>query len=206
MAARGVHFAITDEQRSLLPACDDDDQRIDCVREHIEQAWEEEFLQETDKAWDAIHRCLSDFPPDTPWFYPVDPSLGPYALPEDHGTLPLKLCVLGGRRLITHEEQYFIRLVEPSEVLDLSPALQAIDKTWMSDKYFIHCKGAWPEYGEEDFEYTWKWFESLREFYARMAGNGRSVIFTADQNDFNDRKSPYGPFPKDHHPSARKGL
>ena len=181
MAARGVHFAITDEQRSLLEACEDDDQRIDYVGENIEAPWEEEFLQPTDKAWDAIHRCLSDFPPNTPWFYPVDPSLGKYSLPEDHGSLPLKLCVLGGKRLITNEENYFIRLVEPSEVQDLVPALQAIDKKWMSDKYFKHCKGAWPEYGEEDFEYTWEWFETLREFYNRMAGTGRSVIFTADQ-------------------------
>jgi len=181
MAARGVHFAITDTQRAGLEGIADDQEKIYFVQDEIEAPWDCDFLQETDKAWDAIHRCLSDFPPDTPWFYPVDPSLGSYALPEDHGSYPLKLCVLGGKRLMKSEETYFIRLIEPSEVLELVPALQAIDKKWMSDKYFEHCKGAWPEYGEEDFEYTWEWFEALREFYARMAGNGRTVIFTADQ-------------------------
>lgn len=181
MAARGVHFAITGEQRAALTALAGEDDRIDYVQEHIEELWDRAFLQETDKAWDAIHRCLGDFPPDTPWFYPVDPARGAYALPEDHGRYPLKLCVLGGKRLIEDESRYFIRLIEPYEVLDIVPALRPIDKAWLTDKYFRHCKGAWPEYGEEDVEYTWEYFELLRDFFARMAGNGRSIIFTADQ-------------------------
>jgi hypothetical protein len=48
-------------------------------------------------------------------------------------------------------------------------------------RYFKHCKGAWPEYGEEDFEYTWGWFQDMRGFFERVAGGGRAVIFTADQ-------------------------
>lgn len=177
----GVHFAITEEQKAKLLSFDNDDDRIRYVKEDIEQSWDEPHLVETDKAWDAIHRCLSDFPPDTPWFYPVDPEHGAYALPEDHGSYPLKLGVLGGRKVNDEEFDYFIRLVEPQEVADLAAALAPIDEAWMREKYFRHCKGAWPEYGEEDFEYTWAYFGALREFYQRMAGNGRAVIFTADQ-------------------------
>jgi len=181
MTARGVHFAITEEQRKGLESQATDEDRINYVKEVIEDAWDEEFLQESDKAWDPIHRCLGDFPPDTPWFYPVDPKSGAYALPEDHGTYPLKLCVLGGKRLQTDEHDYFIRLIEPHEVLDIVPAMRVIDKAWIREKYFAHCRGAWPEYGEEDVEYTWEYFQLLRDFFARMAGNGRAIIFTADQ-------------------------
>lgn len=177
----GVHFAITAEQRAALESCAGDEARADYVREVIEEGSEEEFHQDTDKAWDPIHRCLSDFPPDTPWFYPVDPKHGAYALPEDHGTYPLNVCVLGGKRLIANEETYFIRLIEPHEVVDLVAALRPIDKPWLADKYRTHCRGAWPEYGDEDFEYVWEYFEPLRDFLTRMAGNGRAVIFTADQ-------------------------
>lgn len=181
MAARGVHFAITDEQRKGLESQATDKDRINYVKDVIEDAWDEAFLQETDKAWDPIHRCLSDFPPDTPWFYPVDPKNGAWAYPEGHGTYPLKLCVLGGKRLQTDEHAYFIRLIEPHEVLDIVRAMQAIDKAWIREKYLVHCHGAWPEYGEEDVEYTWEYFQLLRDFFDRMAGNGRAIIFTADQ-------------------------
>ena len=88
---------------------------------------------------------------------------------------------LGGKRLQESEYNYFIRLIEPSEVIDLVPALKAIDEDNLRARYFKHCNGAWPEYGEEDFEYTWEYFEMLRDFFERMAGNGRAVIFTADQ-------------------------
>ncbi|MEQ9576064.1 MAG: DUF1877 family protein [Rhodospirillales bacterium] len=158
MTARGVHFAITAEQRAGLESQSDDQERICYVQEVIENAWDHEYLEETDKAWDAIHRCLSEWPPDTPHFYPVSPEHGAYALPEDHGTYPLKLAVLGGKRLQESEYGYFIRLIEPNEVIDLVPALKAINEGNLRTRYFKHCKGAWPEYGEEDFEYTWEYF------------------------------------------------
>lgn len=180
MAARGVHFAITSEERDSLVACEGDEARIDFVKSVIEPRWDKSYLCETDKAWDAIHRSLGDFPPDTPEFYKSSFKDTPYALPEAHGSYPLKFCVLGGKRLIENEEWYFIRLIEPSEVVDIAVALNPIDRDWLHQKYFHHCKGAWPEYGEDDFAYTWEWFAYLREFFKRMAGNGRPVIFTAD--------------------------
>lgn len=181
MAARGVYFAITNHQRGELERRGNDDDRIAFIQEVVEEAWDDPFLQETDKAWDAIHRCLSEFPANTPWFYPVAPELGAYALPEDHGTIPLKLCVLGGERLIEDESRYFIRLIEPAYIAEIVSALDTIDRAEMRERYFRHCSGAWPEYGEEDFEYTWEYFVLLRDFFHRMAGNGRAIIFTADQ-------------------------
>ena len=34
---------------------------------------------------------------------------------------------------------------------------------------------------EEDFEYTWQWFQSLRKFWLRAAAEGRFVLFSVDQ-------------------------
>lgn len=181
MGCLGVHFALTPEQEHGLLSQPDDRARKQYVQEEIERGWDPQYAQESDKAWDAIHRCLSDWPPNTPYFYPVDPQYGSYDLPENHGSYPLKQCVLGGRKLMDREDYYFIRLIDAPTVRDIAEGLKAIDKSWLRAKYFEHCKGAWPEYGEEDFEYTWGWFQGVREFFVRVATSGRSVIFTADQ-------------------------
>jgi len=34
---------------------------------------------------------------------------------------------------------------------------------------------------DEDFRYTWDWFQSVRDLYTRAAQAGRFVLFTADQ-------------------------
>jgi hypothetical protein len=181
MSCLGVHFALTPEQEQGLLSQPDDKSRKHYLQEHIERGWDPNYAQESDKAWDAIHRCLSDWPPHTPYFYPVDPKYGAYDLPENHGSYPLKLCVLGGRKLMDNESYYIIRLIEPSAARDIAEALKAIDKDWFRAKYFKHCDGAWPEYGEDDFEYCWEWFQGVRDFFARVAPTGRSVIFSADQ-------------------------
>lgn len=177
----GMHFLLTDDQWRKLEACKDDDSRIELVTEGIEANAPAEDYLFTDKAWDALHRSLGEFPPNTPWFYPVRPALGKFALPEDHGSYPLKLCVLGGTRLMDDESRYIIRLIEAGATEDISRALTEIDKPAMRERYFRHCEGAWPEYGEQDFEYTWEYFEELRSFFLKVAGKKKPVIFTASQ-------------------------
>lgn len=181
MGCLGVHIALTDEQRTNFLKLMSDDERIFYLQEEVEETWNETYVLPTDKAWDAIHRCLSDFPPDTPMFYGEEGSKQAFALPEDHGTYPLKICVLGGRKLMDDEHNFFMRLIEPDQVIDAANALEKIDKEWLSEKYWTHCHGAWPEYGEEDLEYTWAYFEDMRDYFRRMAGNGRAVLFTASQ-------------------------
>ena len=163
--AQGAHFALTDEQRVKLLNLKSDEERIDYVTEDIEEDWDKEYAQETDKAWDAIHRCLTEQPPNTP------------ELDADCGEYPLKVCIFGGRPLIPNEAGT-IRLIEANEVSDLAQALDPITKEWFAEKYSTHCKGAWPEYGKEDFGYTWDWFCKLRDFFRRAATAQRAVIFT----------------------------
>ncbi len=169
MACRGVHFALTADQRAKLLSLSNDQDRIDYICEDLEEAWDKVHLQETDKAWDAIHRCLTDHPPDTS---DLDPQSGQY---------PLKLCILGGRQILDDESGYILRLIEAKEVVDLAKALQTVDQDWMSKKYRTHCKGAWPEFGEEDLAYTWEWFSELKDFFRRTADSGRCVVFSVDQ-------------------------
>ncbi|MPY70772.1 MAG: DUF1877 family protein [Alphaproteobacteria bacterium] len=163
---RGAHFAITPAQRETLLSFADDEGRWDYVRSVIEVEWDRKHLQETDKAWDPIHRCLTEHPP------------GVEELDPDAGTPPLNLCIMGGRQLMEDEYDYIIRLIEPEQVSPLAEAMWPLDEEWFARKYRVHCKDAWPEYGEEHCGYAWAYFEDLKYFFRRMAPRGRPIIFT----------------------------
>jgi hypothetical protein len=178
MSCLGVHFALTDAQLDQLLSAREDQEVREIIRE-MEQAWDEEHLQESGKAWDAMHRCLTDG-----------------TLNPEGGAYPLNHCVLGGRHL--HQgSNYLAALVMPDEAGDVARGLARIDKGWFRQKYYnlprpkgigSYWRGWWygdfgyeGSFGEEDFEATWEYFELVRAFYERAAGEGRAVLFTADQ-------------------------
>lgn len=165
MACRGVLFAITQEQAQRLQAARGDDEKVlGIVQDEIEQAWDEAHLCQTDKAWDAIHRCLGD------------------------GTLrsgndPLNLCILGGEQLHAGDS-YIISLLTPEQVKLVADALRPVDQEWMRTAYFNIDPadyGVPDQLNEQDSEYTWAYFEDVREFYKKAAAEGRWSIFTVDQ-------------------------
>ncbi|MGC4056433.1 MAG: YfbM family protein [Paludibaculum sp.] len=163
MASRGVHFAIerTDAERLLSAASDEAVLAI--VQDEIEERWEEEWLYQTDKAWDAIHRCLTGGR--------LSCSEGPY---------PLKLAVLGGDQL--HEgEDYLVSFVNPEQAGDVARALRRIDRRWLRGRYDSLDADL---YGvpktDEDWEYTWDYFSGLPSFFERAAEAGRYVLFSVD--------------------------
>jgi hypothetical protein len=53
MACRGVHFAVEADTVKLLLDAKSDSAVLDIVQEDIEQKWNEEWLHQTDKSWDA---------------------------------------------------------------------------------------------------------------------------------------------------------
>jgi len=59
VACRGVHFAITESDAARLLGAPDDTRVLEIIQDEIEEQWDEEWLYQTDKAWDAIHRCLT---------------------------------------------------------------------------------------------------------------------------------------------------
>jgi len=163
MACRGVLFAITQEEaQRLQAACGNDTAVLSIVQDEIEEAWDETHLCQTDKAWDAIHRCLDD---------------GTLAT----GKSLLTLCILGGEQL--HKgDSYIVSLLTAERVKQVAKALGPLDEAWLRDRYFqIDPNDYALQLCEQDFEYTWAYFEGVREFYEKAAAENRWTIFTVDQ-------------------------
>ena len=110
MACRGVHFALKDDEYTKVYDCKPDEELVELIHQEIEEEWDEEWLRETDKAWDAIHRCLTDG-----------------KLEWRNGSFPLNAVIVGGRQL--HKgDNYIISLVTPEQVPSMADALKNIDK------------------------------------------------------------------------------
>jgi hypothetical protein len=161
-----VHFSLDADQVAALKAVDEDE-RVDYVQETFEEElWSADAFraQETDKAWDAIHRSLTDG-----------------ALGWDNGSYPLNHVILGGE-LLYEEDDYILSLKSPEQVRAIAAALPAVTKEKLRAGYDAIDPG---NYGmplsDDDFEYTWESFQGLVEFYARAAAAGLSVLFTVDQ-------------------------
>ncbi len=163
MACRGVYFALDREQEQKLFATRSDDEVLTLIQEEIEEAWDEEHLVETDKAWDAIHRCLTDGSLDI------------------NGNSPTTLCVLGGRQF-HRGHLYIVAFKNAFEVPKISLAISSLDKEWLAKRFATIAAAGYEGPGDQDdFEYTWNWFQQVQEFYKKAASDGRSVIFTVDQ-------------------------
>lgn len=163
MSARGVHFAVTPAHaRALLAA--KTDRKLMGLIDAIEEAWEEPFVVESDKAWDAIHRCLTDG-----------------SLLYDSGEYPLNHCICGGRQLYRGPD-YTVSFVTARKVKDVSTALLKVTKPWMRKRYSRIDPEDYDEVemGEDDFRYTWENFLDVRRFYKKAAAANRAVIFTVD--------------------------
>jgi hypothetical protein len=163
MACRGVHFALTEEEsRRLLAA--EDNAAVLAVVEEIEERWDEGWLAESDKAWDAVHRCLSNG-----------------TLYYDEGEYPLNRAVLGGKHLYDGDD-YVVAYVAPNEVKDVAAALAPLSQADLRTRYdLIDADDYNGEHGEADFQDTWENFVDLRDFYKKAAAAGRAVVFTVDQ-------------------------
>ncbi len=165
MPCRGVHFAITDDDLSALRSARSNDALLEIIQGDIEARWEvdEGFVCETDKAWDAIHRCLTDG-----------------QLGFVNGTEPLCLCILGGEQLYSGDD-YIVSLVPHRKLRSLADALAAITPEFFGERYANLPVDYGLEKSQEDYQYTWDWFSDLPSFFDRAEKAGRHVIFSVDQ-------------------------
>jgi len=161
MPGRGVHFALTADDERLILSSESDEALMEAI-DVIEDEWDEEYLCQTDKAWDAIHRCLTDG------------TLNRKKLAD-----PLSRCVLGGRSLYDSDD-YTISYVTAKQVSGIVSALKSITEEWLRERYDQLDPEDYSsrEIGDDDFGYTWENFVELREFYRRAAKSHRAVIFT----------------------------
>jgi hypothetical protein len=166
MACRGVFFALSSSQREHLLTLRSDDARLEYIQEDIEAAWDKAHLLETDKAWDAIHRCLTDG-----------------TLSIVRSSKPLSKLILGGTQLYSDTQSYIVNLIEHHELSEISTALKAVTKEWMQARYEQLQNTGYPQefISEQHWQYTWHWFSGIPDFVARADREGRSVIFTVDQ-------------------------
>jgi len=166
MGCLGVHFSLSRDEVESICALDESE-RVDYLQENIEEDYfanHPERIAQSDKAWDAIHRALADG--NLTW---------------DGGEYPNNHVILAGELLYT-EPDYIMSLKNPDVVRDVAAALPAITQEDFRRRYFAIDPG---NYGfpitEDNFEYTWDWFNEIRTFWLRAASEGRYVLFTADQ-------------------------
>src|SRR5215471_20771347 len=164
MACRGHYYALDDQQRKHLLSLSQDD-RIDYINTLYGELNHRDH-QDVDKAWDAIHRCLtSDATRGS-----LDPSAGSY---------PLNRCVLGGLSLYD-DDDYVVTLIDPETVVEVAAAVEKVSETWMEAAYHKYCRKL-HNYGVEDCGYTIACFDDLKFFLKRAAQANRAVVFCADQ-------------------------
>ena len=167
MSCLGVHFALTEKEAAHLRSLDNEQARVEHLQEVIEETYfgeHPDLKAESDKSWDAMHRALADG-----------------QLSWDGGQYPLNHTVLAGELLYT-DSDYIMSLKTPNQVRDIAAALPAITEEEFRRRYFaIDAKSYSSPLSDEDFRYTWDWFQGVRDLYTRAAKEGRFVLFSADQ-------------------------
>ncbi|MFF0451162.1 YfbM family protein [Streptomyces sp. NPDC004609] len=166
----GCHFAIEPAEALRLAEADSGE-----VMAYVAEAEEDPdsrygdgpWKVDTDRAWDALHRCLTDG-----------------TLTYGGGPYPLSYTVLGGRLLTDEEHEYIVVLATPQQTREAAAALADIDEPWLRARFFglgLTERDGYRGAGDErDFQCTWENFVAVRAFYERAAGAGRAVLFTAD--------------------------
>jgi hypothetical protein len=156
----GVYFAIDAHTAERLLAAADDEAVAALVEEIEEEIAGVEHC-DTDKAWDAIHRSLTDG-----------------YLGYDNGTYPLNAVILGGRHLYEGDD-HIVTLLGPEQVREAATAATGVDREAFKAGYDqIDVADYGPEFGDEDLAYTWSSFAELVAFLQRAAAADAHVIFT----------------------------
>ncbi|MCF2875558.1 MULTISPECIES: YfbM family protein [unclassified Tenacibaculum] len=167
MAYLGVLFSLSQKEVQKLKSFLSDEDRLDYLQEEIEEVYFEDYPErfaELEKSWDALHRSLTNG-----------------KLEWDNGSFPLNHTILGGE-LIYRKRNYIMSLKTPEQVKEIYSTLKDIAKTDLRTRYNkIDSKNYGFELTEEDFEYTWDWFEESKEFWKKADLENRYVLFTADQ-------------------------
>lgn len=167
MSCLGVLFALDEIAVGKLKSFRSDEDRLNYLQEEIEEIFFDkypDYVAELDKAWDALHRSLTDG-----------------NLEYTNGNFPLNHVVLGGEIIYTSGD-YIMTLKTPEQVEKIADEITKVDISELRNRY---NKIDTDSYGfpltDDDFEYTWTWFEGSKEFWQLAATEKRYVLFTVDQ-------------------------
>ncbi|ESQ89228.1 hypothetical protein ABAC460_13100 [Asticcacaulis sp. AC460] len=166
MSCLGVHFAFSADDVAALQGISDEQERLAFLQEELEEryfAGAAEYIAQSDKSWDAMHRTLSNG-----------------QLTWDGGTFPLNHTVLAGTPLYSGDD-YIMSLKTPEQVKAVASAIEHLTISDFREAYErIDAASYDGEIGDEDFTYTWEWFQDVRALYLRAAAEGRFVLFAVD--------------------------
>ncbi|ARQ91880.1 DUF1877 family protein [Stenotrophomonas maltophilia] len=167
MSCLGVHFALTAEEVSLLRAQPDGEIRVNFVKEVFEEVYlgdESPYAAESAKAWDAMDRAMT---------VKLDDSLDPDGV--------LRYLVVDGEPLNSGDD-FILSLKTPDQVALVATIIENIDISAFRNRYFMIDPAEYGELpSEEDFQYTWEWFQCVRDLFRTAANSKRFVLFTVDQ-------------------------
>lgn len=153
MVGRGVLFALSEAQVEKLQAAETDGQVIAVVQQ-IEELTEVEWQVDVDKAWDAIHRSLTDG-----------------RLLYENGDYPLNLCILGGYQLYGGDD-YIVSAVDSDDVKALAGELGCIKQEELRERYKKIPVADYPQgLSGQDFEYTWMNFKEEVRYFLFFQGS-----------------------------------
>jgi hypothetical protein len=159
MFGRGYLFAISEDELEEFLSTGSADARERWIGRLIE-GWDARHLAEVDKAWPAIHRCLS---------------AGPTGAPQDPS---LRAALLGGIAVAASAARV-ASVVGREAVPRVAAALARIDEAQLRERFYDSLDQDTEAESEElEFLYTWQWFERVRDLYVSAAREGRAVLFT----------------------------
>jgi hypothetical protein len=151
MEPRGLHLALSVEERATLIGAADNDARLAFLDTAAAAKRDGPEALVTD-VWRALEDCLG---------------AGPH---------PLNLALLGGRRL-GDDDLAVLRLIERDEVAEVAAALASLDRVQLLVRYLQGVEEGTSGYGEEAFERAWVRFQYLGEFFNRAAIRGQAALF-----------------------------
>lgn len=162
MGCRGYFLALDERCAERLLACDDDDAVMDVVEEFdINGDMSDEC--EVDKAWDGIHRCLTEG-----------------GLGREDGAFPLNAVILGGRRLY-RGDRYIVCFNTPDAVREIAAALDDVDLSRFAALYWSLDAGEYGAYiDQHGLTYLLDHLKETSAFYQRAAAAGHATVFVVD--------------------------
>lgn len=167
MSFLGVHFAISDQECAALRALSTEGERADYVINVIEEAWEDNFATQSDKAWGLIHSALQMSNPCSDDLDKVSES-------------PPSWAFLGSEYLALTDET-MVTYVDKSRVEQVARYLDGISADEIRNRLIrLIEQHRCNRLGFEDADYAAGWYPGIVEFYTRAASADRHVIFSAD--------------------------
>jgi hypothetical protein len=163
VACRGYFLALDERSTARLLACEDDH----ALREVIEEFDMNADMSDecvADKAWDGIHRCLTEG-----------------GLGSDDGSFPLNAVVLGGRHLY-RGDGYIVCHNTAGEVRQIAAALDDVDLAAFTAVFWSLDAGEYGAYIDQDgLTYLLDYLKDVTAFYQRAAASGWSTVFIVDR-------------------------